>query len=199
MGGFIMFIFGEIGANLGISSNMIKSVTVYDRRRVNGMLTGDWQNPYSDCPWAIISIYTRSNEALLTLDAIENFKSKGMIDFLSLQFWDIDDRNKEAILSKYPEAIFFDKSHAMKIIDFVCRINSQNPDKEIGLIVHCDAGISRSGAVGLFIVEYLSLDVKDFFKRRANLIQPNGYVLSILRRTANIIPSFEGIIIQKNT
>jgi len=121
------------------------------------MLTGDWANPYPNCKYAVISIYTRSNDIFFIEATINAFKEMGMLDQLSLQFWDVDGKDKEKILAQYPHAVFFDKTHAVKIIDFVQELNKKEED--IGLIVHCDAGISRSGAAGMFITEYLGLDV----------------------------------------
>jgi len=42
------------------------------------------------------------------------------------------------------------------------------------LLVHCDAGISRSGAVATFASNYLNIDFQDEY------IKPNPYVLRIL-------------------
>ena len=169
---------------------MIKSVIVYDRRRIEGMLKGTWDFPYPNNKWGVISIYTRPNNAFFTLDAIDAFKSMGMIDYLSLQFWDVDGKDRQAILAQYPHAVFFDKTHAIKIIDFVQSLNSK--DEDVGLIVHCDAGISRSGAVGSFVVDYLGLNQKEFLVANPNIL-PNAFILSVLRRTAGLIPSFASV------
>ena len=107
---------------------MIKSVIIYDRRRIKGMLTGDWANPYPNCKWAVISIYTRSNDIFFTETTINVFKEMGMIDQLSLQFWDVDGKDKESILKQYPHAIFFDKTHAIKILDFIKALNENKED-----------------------------------------------------------------------
>lgn len=49
-------------------------------------------------------------------------------------------------------------------------------------IVHCTAGISRSGAVGTFINDHYGTDTYDEFKKRNPYVHPNGQVLSVLNR-----------------
>lgn len=59
-------------------------------------------------------------------------------------------------------------------------VNFVNRNKDKGLfLVHCAAGISRSGAVGQFIIDYLNGD-KEIFKRYNPNILPNPYIRSIL-------------------
>lgn len=47
------------------------------------------------------------------------------------------------------------------------------------VIVHCAAGISRSGAVGTFLQEYFNLD-KNEFNKMTPYIHPNPHILRIL-------------------
>ena len=49
-------------------------------------------------------------------------------------------------------------------------------------LVHCDAGIARSGAIGEFIVNYFNLDYNTF-KLNNPKIHPNPYVLQTLNKT----------------
>lgn len=53
------------------------------------------------------------------------------------------------------------------------------------LIVHCHAGISRSGAVGTFANELLGLNSEQFQKAHP-WIDPQPYVLNLLRVTAGL-------------
>ncbi len=52
-------------------------------------------------------------------------------------------------------------------------------DKDI-CVVHCTAGISRSGAVGTFINEYIDGD-RDAFEKRNPYLHPNNLVLRLLK------------------
>lgn len=55
----------------------------------------------------------------------------------------------------------------------------RNKDKT-SLIVHCAAGISRSGAIGTFAQEYFNTDIVKF-KSDNKYIHPNSLVMTILR------------------
>ena len=66
-----------------------------------------------------------------------------------------------------------------QIIEFIKKID---PEKTEYLIMHCFAGISRSGAVGTFCAEYFKdyIDIQEF-KITNFRIDPNPHVLRILR------------------
>jgi len=68
----------------------------------------------------------------------------------------------------------FDESQAKQIIEFV----KENEDAQ-GFIIHCTAGICRSGAIGQFIATYFQLDQEEFLKENW-YIEPNTYVLATL-------------------
>ena len=70
------------------------------------------------------------------------------------------------------------KTQAQEIYDFI----KENEGKDL-YIVHCAAGISRSGAVGTFINDFYKGD-RDKFIRQNPYIHPNGLVLSLLNRIA---------------
>lgn len=70
----------------------------------------------------------------------------------------------------------FTPTQARELIDFI----DKNKDKE-SCIVHCAAGISRSGAVGTFVNDYLGGDYNSF-KKQNPYILPNGLVLQLLNR-----------------
>ena len=67
----------------------------------------------------------------------------------------------------------FTKEQAQQIIDFAL----DNKDKDF--IVHCSAGISRSGAVGRFLLDFLEGD-KDHFEKTNRFIHPNGHISRVL-------------------
>jgi len=70
----------------------------------------------------------------------------------------------------------FTEQHAKQIINFV----DTNKFKRV-MYVHCDAGISRSGAVGLWICRYLGEDENEF-RNRNTRIHPNNYIMDVLKR-----------------
>lgn len=71
----------------------------------------------------------------------------------------------------------FNKYKARRLYEFI----KQNKNKSMA-IIHCAAGISRSGAVGTFIYDLYGHDSMTWeeFKRKNPRIQPNSYVLSLL-------------------
>jgi predicted protein tyrosine phosphatase len=69
----------------------------------------------------------------------------------------------------------FTEEQAHQIIEFIDR----NKDKNF--FVHCSAGISRSGAVGTFILDYLQGD-KDHFKQMNSHISPNAHISRTLNK-----------------
>lgn len=71
---------------------------------------------------------------------------------------------------------FFNEYKAKKLYEFI----KANKDKSIA-IVHCSAGISRSGAIGTFIHDLYGTVTWEEFKRTNPRIQPNHHVLKLLR------------------
>ena len=61
---------------------------------------------------------------------------------LSLKFHDVLERQKGKVA--------FDSSHANAIINFIKKDNNHD------IVVHCEAGLSRSAAVVRFLVEYFN-------------------------------------------
>jgi predicted protein tyrosine phosphatase len=72
----------------------------------------------------------------------------------------------------------FTEEQGHNIFDFI----NKNKDKK-NFIIHCSAGISRSGAVGLFINDYLGLDYA-LFKIMNPHILPNGLISRTLNKIA---------------
>jgi len=77
---------------------------------------------------------------------------------------------KEVLVAKA-----FTMQQAKELFNFII----SHKDKETCL-VHCAAGISRSGAVGTFINDYFGGDYFEFKKQNPH-IHPNGLVLRLLK------------------
>ena len=71
------------------------------------------------------------------------------------------------------------EQQAEELFEFI----DKHKDKET-CMVHCAAGISRSGAVGQFINDYTRSD-KEVFKRNNPHILPNNLVVRLLHKEAN--------------
>lgn len=146
---------------------MIKSIQVVNRFRIQLVVNKMYKAP--TMPFALISIYSSPEEELATTKNLKVLEELGCVQCLSLLFEDgVLPQDKEWL--KYP----FQVSQAEQVIAFLDEVNAM--DQNIFLIVHCDAGISRSGAVGTFASNYLDIKFQD------DIIQPNSYVLSTLNQ-----------------
>ena len=88
----------------------------------------------------------------------------------------------ESMIQKYIEmgvntCNVFNQFKAKKLYEFIKR----NKNKRMA-ILHCGAGISRSGAVGTFIYDLYGHDTMTYeeFKRKNPRIMPNSYILKLL-------------------
>lgn len=68
----------------------------------------------------------------------------------------------------------FNEVDAKEVIKFLSKVDKKKP-----LIIHCTAGISRSGAVGEFAAEFLGFNYLDFKKYNPQVI-PNTLVKTTL-------------------
>lgn len=110
--------------------------------------------------WAVISISHLSDWPNIT--SSENCKG-----VLRLSFSDIDKPSSEHTI--------FDKSHARLILQFV---KSMMRDKVEVMVVHCQAGISRSPAVCAALAELYGQNNDNFM--RSKLYVPNMHVYRTL-------------------
>lgn len=90
---------------------------------------------------------------------------------LNLVFDDVND-DKE-----WKKCKVFNEEIANKIIDFLETTNTN----DCQFIIHCAAGVSRSGAVGEFVSDFIKMKYSDF-KRKNPHICPNKTVSRILRK-----------------
>lgn len=76
----------------------------------------------------------------------------------------------------FADMVSFTKKQALELLDFI----DENINKKT-CIIHCAAGISRSGAVGTFICDYTESDYKEFSKLNPHIL-PNILVLNRLKK-----------------
>jgi len=160
---------------------MIKAIDIYSRMEVKRLVDVAATFPVVPLPgtWHLISVYTEPHAEMLVPESVIRLKRLGLDESLSLRFSDIVDvADYERRKVEYPSYVnLFDTTHAKQVVDFLLRIQAR-PGPE-GLFVHCDAGISRSGAIGTFARQLFNLDIEKFLKRNPQ-IQPNEYVLKLL-------------------
>ncbi len=135
---------------------MIKDYYVYSRTMIE-----EHVEPH-EVPHLIISIGCPGDE-----DA-KIKTNEHTLKILRLQFWDSDGESiKEGELSVAPAEQCFQPEQARQILALV----KTWPEAQ-RLIVHCDAGYSRSPAVAAAISKILTGDDESFFKR----YRPNMWV-----------------------
>ena len=176
---------------------MIKSVKIYNRFHMDCLLVTKGSSfPYKH--WDLISIHTEPKDLYLTELAQAILKRFGMNRGISLRFSDVTDKQYEHIkqtitekkykdVQKKSSEIFakirlFSEQDAKKVINFIDYLQKNVADTI--LVIHCDAGISRSAAIGTFVTEHCNLDYDAFIKENP-FIYSNPYLLDILRRLSN--------------
>lgn len=119
----------------------------------------------------------------------------GRFNILQLEFDDIADQPDHERAAEKFNLIYFNKYHAKMIHEFIEKIpvDSKKP-----FYVHCDAGVSRSGAVGMVLNEYFNkfltanrLDYEAFQMNNSHIL-PNPLVTRILKNEL-FGPMFIGI------
>jgi len=163
---------------------MITEVKILNRKTIERYASGEEKCPFSDRQWHLVSIHGASS-SLLTNRTEAALKRMGMISGMSIEFWDMTDNPEVLVTMKkeYPDYVMFDLGHAEKILGFLNEIKDE--DGERLLICQCDAGMSRSMAVGEFACEFNELNYKDFAKDNRK-ITSNPLVLKLLREKSGI-------------
>ena len=89
-------------------------------------------------------------------------------------FWPVDPERDPR-----PSYVFMSEEDAKRIVDHVVRFH-EHPERW-ECLVHCMAGVSRSGAVGTFIQRVAGIPAEHFLTQNTGL-HPNRYVLKLLMR-----------------
>lgn len=112
--------------------------------------------------------------SILDIDNNEQKFDTTIDNFLQVKMWDIEKDLFENDELKYEKP---SENELQRIVEFV----NKHKDKSV-YMVHCSAGISRSGAVATFIKEkFLSEVDKEKFMKENKFIQPNLYILNRLK------------------
>lgn len=106
---------------------------------------------------------------------VESYFKRQHSNVMIMHFGDYGEEFVLRNIHKGPTGLF-NEHKAKKLYEFIKR----NKDKSMA-IVHCGAGISRSGAVGTFIHDLYGTMTFEEFKRKNPRIQPNGHILKLLR------------------
>lgn len=135
---------------------------------------------------SINTLYKNCDE----LEIMQEHLGKNNPNVLYMQFDDVTKEEAESYNSKHYEFKLtpISENQAKQIVDFILETHKQGKD----LFVHCTAGISRSGAVGLFANQYINRFIdkneddfhcNEIYGFNKN-IMPNPTVSSILNSVA---------------
>ena len=164
---------------------MITEIKVYSRLEMQLIANGIKEIPYKE--WNLISIYSPTQPPLfldpeislyksLPIDEkLKNMQDKGCKYTLSLAFDDILPKQIE----KSDKYVIFNEKHAQKTLDFLDDIH--NDKDSAALVIHCHAGISRSGAIAYFASQKYNINFEDPY------IYPNSWVLELLCQTNRFV------------
>ncbi len=132
-----------------------------------------------DKPTLLISIQDGEKQELPFKQRTNHITRSRYVDCLFLYF---DDINPDAIPGKPHMTFAFSDSDAKQIINFLTR-HYVNKDFE-ELIIHCQAGVSRSHAVALFAAKYFAQDeelYQQLLNQKGKVYGGNAYVYEKLR------------------
>lgn len=126
------------------------------------------------------------NKWIISIYSSESFSPlPDQYNILKLQFDDVSEKDIGGWSNIPDTCIFFDEEHAKAIHSFIDKIRS---DSEKEFYIHCDAGISRSGAVGTLLNEYFNkflgihrMDNESFIMNNSH-IMPNPLVVRVLKK-----------------
>ena len=93
---------------------------------------------------------------------------------LLLQVDDINIKQVDTI-EKEEDLMLFTKEQAQQVIDFFKKMG-----EDFTLVVHCGAGVSRSGAIAEFARTYFNLNYDDFKNNNPHIL-PNTLIVQKLR------------------
>ena len=94
-------------------------------------------------------------------------------DRIALQFHDVEGDPEDYD----PGTVFFNRDMALKIVEFLKKINKV--DSRDLLVVNCHMGISRSGGVAAFAQSVFGIDYSAW-KRENPQVNPNSLVMELL-------------------
>lgn len=101
--------------------------------------------------------------------------------YVDVLFCYFDDLDPIRLGCTFSSPFLFSRADAKLIINFLNR-HFQNPSSFDQVLVHCQAGISRSQAVALFVAKYYYKDEELYRELMENAVLPEGnkYIFQIL-------------------
>lgn len=122
------------------------------------------ENGSQDSEYVVVSI---TDEKDLEKTPIRFHPAENLVGVLHLPFIDIAPSLIDLTKTVYEQYGFnnnvFSKELACSLIEFIDKYKKEYPN--INILVHCDAGVSRSQAIGAFLEVYLTQDYSNLQER----------------------------------
>ncbi len=127
------------------------------------------------------NISGKKDMIFISINNSKNDKSilKNNSNVLVLYFDDIIALNSNSTYF-FKDCKLFSNKQAKMVVNFVDKYKNIAD----GCLIHCSAGVSRSGAIATFINEYLNRDNEQFLLDNPH-IYPNQFVLNLLKKQIN--------------
>lgn len=153
-------------------------ILIFGKRKFNDFMQYNYitDDNVEEQDMLIVSINNYYDPAMGTDKAgVRSYFKRNHSNVLIMHFGDYSEEFVLRVMHEGPTGIFNDYK-AKVLYDFI----KKNKDKKMA-VIHCGAGISRSGAVGAFIQDTYGTQTWEEFKRKNSQIEPNGWVLKLLR------------------
>lgn len=111
-------------------------------------------------------------------DTVPPFFASDKSNVINLTFSDLEEDKELPVIGENRTELF--KAMTSEQASALYKFIKANKDKE-AVLIHCTAGVARSGAVGVFINDFMGGDYLEF-KRNNPHIQPNPHVYNLLRK-----------------
>jgi len=164
---------------------MIEKVITFGRSTIRELIESSARLDISE-GWALISIHKNIKNPTIKNDNDSNIlKEKGCEKILIECFGDYTDQDYIKFSEKYKTVSkhinLIRKTQAYSIVRFLKFLKKCDNIKT--LVTQCDAGISRSGAIGLYACRFFGLNENEYVKSR--VMHPNYYVYKKLSEIYN--------------
>jgi len=149
------------------------NIQVWSRAKMNFLIDRKIALPFhKNEPYVIVSICG-------VYDAVYGLDSLSATGILELKFADMTREYWEKHQSTLHPDSMFNETHAIKLLDFIYK----NKDVE-NWIIHCDAGLSRSGAVASWIANHFGISFQELQDQQDHKIYPNSIVLDVMNEVS---------------
>ena len=165
---------------------MIDGIWVISRQMVKGIIEHEDRHNITK-PWALISINEKEGHEAVRPGDFEKLQERHCQKVLSLVFSDITEASFKRLESAYKNSskklTLFTEEHAREALALAEELHAQK--EKTFLAIHCHAGVSRSGALGIFFCRYFGFNEERFMTANPH-IKPNDFVYNTMLKVSGM-------------